>query len=467
MNGILLRRIGEARRQLIVHDFLRIFSWSLFVALLVLLLARTLAMLSFLPWPWTPAVVVSIILPACFSAGVAGWRWRKNAAVAREIDRRLPVQDRFCTALSLDGESGFSTLAREEIISFAGQQKMSGLASWRVPQSAAWIALPLLGLVCVEMAEKQRSAGRAPEIAAAREILDEVKKAAEKQNDPKLDEIARELDETAREISTSPDPMRDALRSLDDAQQRAQASDQNKALSAAESAALADALGQGHAGLSENLRQGNNAAAAAQMASLDPAELSRTLKEAERHVESSRLKEMSRQEEKRAKSQLIESLSSEDGSSQARKKFVSMVNDIKNGTTPSGEENDGQKGEKDGQGPPGNEKGTGSSQKESDESGAPGSQNDSGEGEEMNPNASSAPSETALDDFVPGIQDGGPSLIQIYRQAGNDDSRAGQAYRSIYDATAPAALDAVEREDIPMGSRLLIRRYFEAIRPKE
>jgi hypothetical protein len=32
---------------------------------------------------------------------------------------------------------------------------------------------------------------------------------------------------------------------------------------------------------------------------------------------------------------------------------------------------------------------------------------------------------------------------------------------------APAAEDAVQQENIPLGSRLLIKRYFEAIRPKE
>jgi hypothetical protein len=32
---------------------------------------------------------------------------------------------------------------------------------------------------------------------------------------------------------------------------------------------------------------------------------------------------------------------------------------------------------------------------------------------------------------------------------------------------APAAQDAVEQENIPLGSRLYIRRYFESIRPAE
>jgi hypothetical protein len=37
----------------------------------------------------------------------------------------------------------------------------------------------------------------------------------------------------------------------------------------------------------------------------------------------------------------------------------------------------------------------------------------------------------------------------------------------LYDSLAPAAEDAVVQEEIPLGSRLLLRRYFEAIRPQE
>lgn len=464
MNGILLRRITEARQRLIVHDFLRLFPWILLVTLGLLLLARSLAALWFWSWTWTPAAVAVIALPALIAAVMAVWRWRKKADVAREIDRRLAVQDRFSTALSLRGESALDALAQQEISAFASTQKMSGLCPWRVPKSAFWIVLPLVGLAIVEMAERHRSMERAPEIAQAREILNEVKKAAEKQTDPKLDEIARELEEATEKLASSTDPMREALRSLDEAQRKAQSSNQNGALSAAESSALADALAQGHGELAENLRQGNNAEAASQMASLDPAELSRVLKEAERHVKDSRLREMSRQNEGLAKSQLIESLSPGDG--RGRKKFVSMVDDIKNGTTPSKEQNDGQNGE-DSQSPEGQEQGAPSSQKESDQNGSPGSEKDTGQGAEMNGNANSPNAETAMDDFIPGLQDGGPSLVQIYRQAGNDDAKARQAYRSIYEASAPASLDAVAQEEIPMGSRILIRRYFESIRPKE
>ena len=71
------------------------------------------------------------------------------------------------------------------------------------------------------------------------------------------------------------------------------------------------------------------------------------------------------------------------------------------------------------------------------------------------------------EDFVEGEIGEGASLVQLFRAAGNDDPQARRAYRSAYQVAAPAALDAVSQEKIPAGSRLLVRRYFEAIRPKE
>ncbi len=60
----------------------------------------------------------------------------------------------------------------------------------------------------------------------------------------------------------------------------------------------------------------------------------------------------------------------------------------------------------------------------------------------------------------------GESLSELILTAG-DSSRSSQRYREIYEAMAPAAESAVLQENIPLGSRLFIRRYFESIRPKE
>lgn len=55
----------------------------------------------------------------------------------------------------------------------------------------------------------------------------------------------------------------------------------------------------------------------------------------------------------------------------------------------------------------------------------------------------------------------------LYRllASGADEAEAGTAYRELFEATEPARLQAMETEEIPPGSRLYIRRYFELIRP--
>ncbi len=63
-----------------------------------------------------------------------------------------------------------------------------------------------------------------------------------------------------------------------------------------------------------------------------------------------------------------------------------------------------------------------------------------------------------------GLPGEGESQQELVNAAG-DSSKAGRAYRQLYEAAAPAAQDAVEQENIPLGSRRFVRRYFENIRP--
>lgn len=44
---------------------------------------------------------------------------------------------------------------------------------------------------------------------------------------------------------------------------------------------------------------------------------------------------------------------------------------------------------------------------------------------------------------------------------------ANREYRQLFDAVTPDNEQAIEQEEIPMGSRNLVKRYFERIRPKE
>ena len=58
-------------------------------------------------------------------------------------------------------------------------------------------------------------------------------------------------------------------------------------------------------------------------------------------------------------------------------------------------------------------------------------------------------------------------VVEQTRTASPEQARARRQYKELYETMAPAAEDAVGQEDIPLGSRLFIRRYFEAIRPRD
>lgn len=100
--------------------------------------------------------------------------------------------------------------------------------------------------------------------------------------------------------------------------------------------------------------------------------------------------------------------------------------------------------------------------------GAPGSERDPGTSELGNRPAAGSPAPPervaratgmlgegeTLSDFAPSTDPAAPA-------------RAGRRYREIYDAMAPAARDSVRQENIPLGSRVLVERYFQNIRPPE
>ena len=102
----------------------------------------------------------------------------------------------------------------------------------------------------------------------------------------------------------------------------------------------------------------------------------------------------------------------------------------------------------------------------SNPSGMPGTERDEGHSDKIfddKPVASDPKSGVAK--RLEGLPGEGESLQELVNTAG-DSTRAGRAYRQLYEAAAPAAQDAVEQENIPLGSRRFVRRYFENIRPQ-
>jgi hypothetical protein len=98
-------------------------------------------------------------------------------------------------------------------------------------------------------------------------------------------------------------------------------------------------------------------------------------------------------------------------------------------------------------------------------SGRPGSERDFGTTNTPFGEASD-PQERGGELALRGQMSEGETLSMMLPSAG-DSSKSARRYKELYEAMASAAQDAVEQEHIPLGSRFLVKRYFESIRPKE
>ncbi len=99
--------------------------------------------------------------------------------------------------------------------------------------------------------------------------------------------------------------------------------------------------------------------------------------------------------------------------------------------------------------------------------GRPGSERDSGTTASPFGKGTGDLAEKGADLALAGQLGEGESLSQMLPSAGGEDAAARRRYKEIYEAMAPAAQDAVAQENIPLGARFFIQRYFRAIRPEE
>jgi len=466
VDGIVVRQLKEARRWLTLQQFLDYAVWALLTGLGVLAVSRAISP----SFPGSEVFGVAAIACPLVLACLAGFcRWRSLKSVARELDARAHTKDRFLTALVLpkDKTGVLFDAARREASAFAANLRIREHLRPKPPwRKALWLVIPLAVLGLLEGLQEWRAARVAPELASAQKLLEQVRHAAERQAeaDNEFQQIAEQLQDTEQQLSESSEPLREALRALAELEQRLS---QHPELSAAETTALAEALARDHAELASNLRSGKNADSARAVAQLDPAELASALKQAARHLESRRLRELMNQEPAIAQLQLGMMLGSSRGRGYetGRRRFLSALREMKTGTQGAHQD-----GAQDGEGldvAPGSEKSSASAADNSPPAGAPGSENDLGRGSELSNEAEPLIPPEGSEDFVAGEIGEGASLVELFHAAGGDDPKARRTYRSAYQVAAPAALDALNQEQIPAGSRILVRRYFEAIRPKD
>lgn len=479
--------------------------------------------------PWSTVLALGGLAAALVIVlGLTWWRRPTLPQTAAAIDRLGSTHDRFLTALDFSEEKetpGLRALAVAECTRFIRGGDFARLVRLRWPRELPYLIVPALALALLYWEARGTLGARAEELAAAQaevegtaEKLEELARQMEKANEENktedLQKLAEELKRSAQELraeaTTSEEAEKAALRELSELEKLVQEMQKQPGTpSPAELRELAKALEKQEQTkeAAQSLAAGDLAKAAEQleqaMKDLSEAgdeatkeEIDKALKEAmERLAEQ---KQMSEALEKLAKqmqqnagqdsqsgqqlskelAELLKKMQPQAGkqqkpgkplTEQQLKNLLAALQNLKFGEgqpNPGGEpkpgdqpgqiamQNFGKNGPPaDGGDPrlpsasPGSERDTGTTETPFGKE-----QNDAGQdGQQQSVSGRLGQGET-LQQFLPGIADA---------------SKSKRRYKELYEAMAPAAEDAVVQENIPLGSRFFIKRYFESIRPKE
>ncbi len=436
--------------------------------------------------------------------------------VATTLDRLGDTHDRFLTALSFSkAPDAFQDLALHECRRFLARNDFSRRIPLRWPREARWLAVPLLALALLHWESRIDAAARALAAEAAQrevaptlrqldQLAKQISKDAEANRDEELKKIAAQLKKSADQLRAqengADDAAKAALRELSKLEQLVQQMQQPPASASPEELKqLAKALEQNDAT--------KQAAAAMQSGKLDAAAerlddaakqpdkeaAEKTLREAlERLAQQQKISAALQQLAKQAQqngpggdtmkqlAEMLRKMAQQQGSpgqqsrpatEQEMKNLLSALQNMKYGegdpqpgnSPPQG---DGKQGKvsiqsfaKNGDGKP-----------EPDgsqiPSGQPGGERDPGTTESALGKEAAPRPEKGADASLKGRLAEGESLSSLLPSAG-DTSKSRRRYQELYEAAAPAAAAAAQQENIPLGSRFFIKRYFESIRPKE
>jgi hypothetical protein len=416
------------------------------------------------------------------------------------------------------------TLALRECSAYVARTDFLGLLPWRLPRECRWLFVPLVMVALLrwdagEAAVARRlaaEAGRArvaPTVRSLQALARQVEKAGDsasaeerKRLSELIAESAKKLDAGARNPVDAEKSALSALSELEQMVQEMQRQPENS-LSPEQQSELAKALEQQKATeeAGQALSQGDMDAAAklledaakklsqaGEQPNADQAEaalrraLERLAEQKKLSEALDRLRQMAQQsggassESLRQLAQLLRQLpqssdKKQNGSKGAQQNLQNILAALQNMKSGQSEDTPGpsseQKGENQGPsmlqiGPP-NGQGDVKVTEASAPSGQPGSEHDEGTTDGVYGKEKNDPIAKGADLALQGRQSGqGKSFSQVLPGA-LDSSKAKRQYKALYEAMAPAAEDAVQQENIPLGSRLLIKRYFEAIRPKE
>lgn len=467
-----------------------------------------------------PAPGVSEVLgiSALALAGALIWTAARRASLhetAERIDALAQTRDRFITALSFSQRadadpSALERCALAECRGFAAAFDPQPFTRLRVPRRAAWLLAPALACALVIATahffhEKNRPDPAASELLAEKAgaletLAKQVDKANETEKSDELKKLAEELRKSEARLREDARPDEDAnktaLRELSTLEEKI-----DRMRTPEELAALATELQKmpSAKNAADALRRGDLAGAAEELEKLareaagqSPAErekLARALQEALARAQANRQGQLAQamndaanmSDAQQALQRLAEALrqaaaqrrSGAGAQSRALQGALAALQAMKLGR-PVGDASDSAAGAD----------GRAADQRVAIQnfqngkpqaalaidpaapSGQAGSEHDTG----TTKTPFGAPQKRAESDSpasdLAGVLGHGESLQSLVTTHG-DTAKSAQRYRTLYDAMAPAAEDALEQENIPPGSRFFVKRYFEKIRPKE
>jgi hypothetical protein len=440
-------------------------------------------------------------------------------AVAHWLDRAAQTRDRLFTALAFQDAAGEPrALALQECGRYVTSANFSTHARLRWPARLGWLIVPALALALLQWEARMTAEARAASAAAAHEAVDdparqleELARKMEQGTDSEelkklADELRRRAERLRAEAKNPEDAEKAALREISELENLVREM-QKQPSASRELQELAKALQQTEKtrAAADALRGGDLTKAAEQLEKSlrelakdkderTPEAVKQALEQALKHLAEQRqlsqqMQQLRQQMQQggaasQTMRQLAEALRKMGGdknpdippspggrplTEQEMKALLAALQNMKNGegrNEKEGQSRQGQglavmenyapaDGDKPGQ--PGDRQMP---------AGQPGTENDKGTTESPLGSERNAAGKDARSQQLAGRLGDGETLQQFLPSAG-DASRSSRRYQELYQSMAPAAEEAVLQENIPLGSRYFIKRYFEAIRPVE
>jgi chemotaxis protein histidine kinase CheA len=519
-----------ARRRMALQTFLGALARGALGVSGMLVVAGTVCRWRLERLPLGGSLIAAAAVALAFAAA-ATWRARKTLPqVAGIIDRAGRTHDRFLTALAFSGEpvtQEMQALAVRECADFVRKGRFDRLARLSWPREAGWLLAPLITLAMLQwdariafQAKDAETADARAEVEDTAKKLEELARQTQEANaqtpSDELKKMAERLKQGAEQLraqaTTPEDASKAAMRELSALEQLAQEMQKSPAgASAEEMKKLAEALEKNDATkeAAAALKAGDlqKAAAELEQANQKLAEQKdeRTQEEVRKMLEQALRKLAEQKQLSEAMQKLAQQMQRADAQQgghggEAMKQLAQLLRQLQQGQG-QGEPQQGEggknsqalqnllsalqnmkygEGEKGGKPQQGQGSGLvavqsfagpmpGENQSHGDPnlpSGHPGSEHDEGTTDSPFGKDRQQAGKEAQAKQLAGRLGEGESLQQFIPSAG-DTSKSNRRYKELYNAMAPAAQDAVLQENIPLGSRFFIKRYFEAIRPRE